>query len=149
MRVFICFLFLLSFGVSNAQDNEKDNYVSFNAIQEPPIYPGCQGKPDALKKCFTRAMQMHMAKNFNAELINNPAYNSVNKKMFILFVVDKEGNVKDIEVKRAPHERLVEESKRVISLLPKMTSARVNGKSVAMKYVLPFSMKSKTNQKKK
>ena len=139
----------MSCGVSNAQKNEQDNYVSFNVVQEPPIYPGCQGKPDALKKCFTRALQTHMAKNFNVELINNPVYNSVNKKMFILFVVDTKGIVKEIEVKRAPNERMVEESKRVINLLPKMTAARVNGKSVAMRYVLPFSMKSRTNQKKK
>ena len=140
--LFVCLIFTMS---SLAQ--EKEESVSFKQVQEVPVYPGCTGDNQALRKCFTRKLQIHFGKNFNPGLINNSAFNSVNKKFFILFSINKEGILEDVQVKRAPHERLEKESKRVMSLFPKVIPGKIKGKPVTVKYVFPFSMKDKTNRK--
>lgn len=145
MRSFFVLALLMLVIPLSAQ--EKEEPVSFKLVQEVPIYSGCTGDNQTLRKCFTRKLQMHFARNFNPGLINNSAYNSVNKKFFILFQINKEGVVEDVQVKRAPHERLEKESKRVMSLFPKVIPGKIEGKPVTIKYVFPFSMKDKTNRK--
>lgn len=140
--LFIITLLMTGIFVS-AQELEKEKAISFSNVQKAPVYPDCKGDNNALKKCFNRKFQMHFARNFNPGLINNRAFNSVNKKFFILFTINKEGLVDSIQVKRAPHKRLEEESKRVIRLLPKIIPGEVKGKPVSVKYTFPFSMRSK------
>jgi protein TonB len=136
--VFVIACLLGSF-VATAQTTDEP-VVSYRAIQEPPVYPGCQGDAEALKKCFTQKVQMHLVRNFDTSLINNPAYNSVGTKLFILFTIGKEGTVKDVKVSRAPHPKLEQESIRVMQLLPQVTPGKVQGNPTAVKFVLPFKM---------
>ncbi|MGC1472070.1 MAG: energy transducer TonB [Psychroserpens sp.] len=53
------------------------------------------------------------------------------------FIIDKNGNVKDIKV-RAPHKWFEKETKRVISLLPQFTPAKNKGQSAEVVYNLPI-----------
>ena len=149
MRSFFALVLMMILVPLSAQEKEVDESVSFKLVQEVPVYPGCIGDNQALKKCFTRKLQMHFARNFNPGLINNSAFNSVNKKFFILFNINKEGVVEKVQVKRAPHERLEKESKRVMSLFPKVIPGKIKGKPVTVKYVFPFTMKDKTTNQKK
>lgn len=142
-RFLLVFACILVSNITSAQS--KTEPVSYRTIQNPPVYPGCTGDTEALKKCFTQSVQRHLAMNFDMNLLNNPKYNSENVKLFILFTIDQEGKAGDVKVSRAPHPKLEEESKRVIQLLPVMTPGKVEGKSVAVKYILPFKMNRKNN----
>jgi hypothetical protein len=61
------------------------------------------------------------------------------KRVFIAFKIDETGKV--IEVKaRAPHPKIKEEVLKVMSSLPKMIPGKHEGKKVAVKYSIPFTL---------
>ncbi|MDF1516387.1 MAG: energy transducer TonB, partial [Lutibacter sp.] len=62
------------------------------------------------------------------------------QKIFVIFKIDKNGNITDINA-RAPHKQLQDEAIRVVGLLPKMTPGMQRGKPVGVKYGLPIVFK--------
>ena len=111
--------------------------VPFNIIEDVPIYPGCKGSKEELKKCFSENVQQLINKKFNAELANELGLEPGRQRIAVQFKVDKNGNITDI-MARAPHKRLEAEAKRVVGLLPKMTPGKQRGRPVGVKYALPI-----------
>ena len=110
--------------------------ISFMSVSKAPIYPGCeQGDKD----CFSKMVQTHFSKNFNNDLPNTLGLDSGKKRVFIAFIIDDEGNVADIKA-RAPHIDIKNEVIRVMKTLPKMIPGENNGKKVAVKYAIPFTI---------
>ena len=62
-------------------------------------------------------------------------------KVFIEFVVQKDGTVKDVKVLKGPHESLNQETVRVMKMMNDWTPGKVRGKAVAQKIVLPVAFK--------
>lgn len=110
--------------------------VPFTIIEDVPVFPGCTGNKQELKDCFNTQMQKHFARKFDAELPNELGLSAGPKRMFMLFKIDKNGNIVDIRAK-APHPRLEKEAERIIKLLPKMKPGRQRGVPVGVKYTLP------------
>ena len=136
-------------------ENIKD--VPFKILEEVPVHPDCKtikGREE-IKKCFNMAMIKHVQKHFNAELSSciekRVLYNYKKKKdeevciglakgkkrIYILFKINQEGNVVDINV-NAPHPKLKEEGIRIAKLLPKMEPGRQEGVPVRVGYTLPI-----------
>ena len=110
--------------------------VPFMSVNKAPIYPGCeQGDKD----CFSKMVQTHFSKNFNNDLPNTLGLDSGKKRVFIAFIIDDEGNVADVKA-RAPHIDIKNEVIRVMNTLPKMIPGENNGKKVAVKYAIPFTI---------
>ena len=57
----------------------------------------------------------------------------------IAFKINKFGKISDIKVK-APHPKIKEEVIRVMKLLPKMKAGKQRGKTVGVKYNIPFTL---------
>jgi len=115
--------------------------VEFTSIDKAPVFPGCEGEGtlESLKDCFIQSITSHINKNFNTKLANEIGLEGV-QKIFAKFIVDKNGKIKEIQV-RAPHPQLEVEVERVLSLLPILTPAEKDGKTVSLKYVLPIVFK--------
>lgn len=115
--------------------------VEFTSIDKAPVFPGCEGEGtlESLKDCFIKNITNHINKNFNTKLANEIGLEGV-QKIFTKFIVDKNGEIKEIQV-RAPHPQLEVEVERVLSLLPILTPAEKDGKTVSLKYVLPIVFK--------
>ena len=111
--------------------------VPFTIIEDVPVFPGCKGNKQELKNCFNKKMQKHFVKKFDSDLPNELGLAPGNKRVIMLFKIDKNGNVVDVRAK-APHPRLTKEAIRIINLLPKMTPGRQRGKPVGVKYTLPM-----------
>lgn len=111
--------------------------VPFTIIEDVPVFPGCKGNKDALKKCFNKSMQKHFARKFNADLPNDLGLSPGKKRIIMLFKIDKNGDIVDIRA-RAPHPKLQKEAIRIVKLLPKMTPGKQRGKPVGVKYTLPM-----------
>lgn len=111
--------------------------VPFTIIEDVPVFPGCKGNKQALKKCFNKKMQKHFAKKFDSDLPNELGLSPGKKRLIMLFKIDRTGNIVDIRAK-APHPRLQKEAIRIIKLLPKMTPGKQRGKAVGVKYTLPM-----------
>lgn len=110
--------------------------VPFMSVNKAPIYPGCeQGDKD----CFSKMVQTHFSKNFDNAISNNLGLDSGKKRVFIAFIIDDEGNVVDVKA-RAPHIDIKNEVIRVMNTLPKMIPGENNGKKVAVKYAIPFTI---------
>ncbi len=122
--------------------------VSFMIIENAPVYPGCTGSRTELKNCFSRSVQRHFANNFNSNLPNQLGLSAGRKRVFIGFKIDKTGNVVNI-IARAPHPKIKEEVIRVMSLMPQMKPGTQRGKSIGVKYSIPFTLIVEGEVKKK
>ncbi|SDS13457.1 hypothetical protein SAMN05216503_2080 [Polaribacter sp. KT25b] len=109
--------------------------------QKIPIFPGCENSESfqAAKKCFSKGVQMHFAKKFNADLPKQLGLSKGRKRVFIAFKIDKNGDVIDIKV-RAPHIKIEEEVKRVMLQMPQIKPGFQSGKAVNIKYSIPFTL---------
>ena len=115
--------------------------VPFVIIEEVPIFPGCSGTRQELRKCFSNEISKFVLKEFNADLATDLGMTSGSiQKIFVTFKIDKNGNVVNI-MARAPHKKLQVEAIRVIELLPKMSPGKQRGKPVGVKYGLPIVFK--------
>ena len=108
-------------------------------IEDVPTYPGCSGNNQERKDCFSRMVQKHFGKKFNADLPNELGLSPGKKRVFIGFKIDKNGNVVDIQT-RAPHPKIKDEVEKVMSQLPKMKPGKQRGKPVGVKYSIPFTL---------
>ena len=106
-----------------------------------PIFPGCENSENVFnaKKCFSRGVQMHFMKKFNADLPNKLGLSRGRKRVFIAFKINKFGKISDIKVK-APHPKIKEEVIAVMKKLPKVKPAVQSNKKVNIKYSIPFTL---------
>jgi len=114
--------------------------VPFAIIEDVPIYPGCKGSKAELRACLQEQITKHVNRKFNSELASDLGLSPGVKRIFVMFKIDKNGNITDV-MARAPHKRLQEEAIRVVNLLPKMTPGKQRGRPVGVKYSLPIAFK--------
>ncbi|WP_299522060.1 energy transducer TonB [uncultured Lutibacter sp.] len=124
--------------VEEEEDIMED--VPFAIIEDVPVFPGCKGSKAQLRECLQDEITKHVNRKFNSELASDLGLAPGVKRIFVMFKIDKTGNITDV-MARAPHKRLQEEAIRVINLLPKMTPGKQRGRPVGVKYSLPIAFK--------
>jgi hypothetical protein len=118
------------------KENKISGDVSFMTIETAPTFPGCDSGD---KDCFSRMVQKHFARNFDADLTNSLGLSAGKKRVFIGFKVDVNGDIVDIKA-RAPHVKIKEEVIRVMSSLPNIIAGENKGEKVVVSYNIPFSL---------
>ena len=102
-------------------------------LSQVPVFPGCEKLSETKKReCFQDKMNRHISKNFRYPEIAQKK--GVQGRVIIQFVVGKDGNVSGIKT-RGPDPILEKEAVRIISLLPKIKPAEIEGRKVRV----PFS----------
>jgi len=124
--------------VSMDEDIMED--VPFAIIEDVPVFPGCKGSKAELKECLQDKISKHVNSKFNADLASELGLTPGIKKIFVMFKIDKTGEITDIQA-RAPHKRLETEAIRVVQSLPKMIPGKQRGRAVGVKYSLPIAFK--------
>lgn len=122
------------------EEEEVMEDVPFAIIEDVPVYPGCKGSKAELRACLQEKITRHVNRKFNADLASDLGLSPGVKRIFVMFKIDKTGNITDV-MARAPHKRLQEEAIRVVNLLPKMTPGKQRGRPVGVKYSLPIAFK--------
>ncbi|UMB59855.1 energy transducer TonB [Lutibacter sp. A80] len=122
------------------EEEEVMEDVPFAIIEDVPVYPGCKGSKAELRNCLQEKITKHVNRKFNADLASDLGLAPGVKRIFVMFKIDKSGNITDV-MARAPHKRLQEEAIRVVNLLPKMTPGKQRGRPVGVKYSLPIAFK--------
>ncbi len=88
-------------------------------------------------------MNAHIKKYFSYP--ERAAENGSQGSVAVQFMIDKDGVVKDIQVRgrgiKQDAELLEQEAQRIISKLPKFTPGKQRGKAVRVKYGLPITFK--------
>ncbi|WP_405610006.1 energy transducer TonB [Polaribacter sp. Asnod1-A03] len=113
--------------------------VSFMIIEDVPVFPGCKGTKNELKACFSKMVQKHFSRKFDADLPNELGLSSGRKRVFIGFKIDKSGKIVDVNA-RAPHPKIKSEVIKVMKQLPTMKPGKQRGKPVGVKYSIPFTL---------
>ena len=64
-------------------------------------------------------------------------------RVIVAFIVEKDGSLADIHVRRSIHPSLDEEAVRVVSAMPNWIPGEEDGNPVRVKYVLPITFRLK------
>lgn len=121
----------------------EEVFVPFSVIEEPPIYPGCEGLPKSQRKdCFNKKIQEHIKNNFKYPEIALEM--GIQGRVYVSFIIDKNGNVGRIQ-KRGPDKNLEKEAERIISILPKMTPGKQRDNYVSVPYSIPINFVQRGN----
>jgi len=131
--------------ISQAKEEEiidkADDPISIKNVQNTPVFKGCEGLSEVEnRKCFERKIQQHVQRNFNSVIAQKVGLSSGKYKILTQFVIDKSGNITDIQI-RAPHMKLEKETDRVVNKIPQFQSGKQNNKEVKVKYTLPIIFK--------
>ncbi len=121
------------------EEEEVLKDIPFAIIEQAPIYPGCKGNKEELKKCLQDKINKHVLKHFRTEIAQDLSLTAGKKKVYVQFKIDKTGEIVDIRA-RGPHARLEKEAIRVVELLPKMTPGKQRTKPVRVSYTLPVTL---------
>jgi len=116
-------------------DNATD--VPFSAVDEVPIFPGCENAAD-YRACFQDKMIAHITANFKYP--TEAQEKGIQGKVNLMFIIDETGNIAGLRM-RGPDKTLEDEAERIISLLPKMTPGKQGGKAVRVPFSIPISFK--------
>ncbi len=84
----------------------------------------------------------------NLEYPSSASREGIQGKVYVRFIVDKNGRVKAPVILKSVHPLLDEEAKRVVNLMPLWKAGRKNGSAVNVYYTLPiqFALRTEINQ---
>jgi TonB family protein len=120
---------------------EHQGVTNFAVVERRPVFPGCEGatNEDSLYNCFQINIMRHVAKTFVYP--KKAQDKKIGGRIFVNFVIEKDGSVNEIEIARGVHPTLDAEAMRVVSELPKMIPATQRGEPVRISYTLPINAK--------
>lgn len=128
----------------NEQTTLSEGAIPFAVIEQPPVYPGCEGSTPE-KSCISREIASFVRENFReSTYINEQELSPGVVRIFVRFEISEDGTVKNINV-RAPNQALEDEARRVIQLLPRMTPGEQRGKKISVAYSLPITIRIPNN----
>jgi len=120
------------------EELDEDIPVPFSVIENAPVFPGCENESDK-KACFNTMILKHVKKTFRYPEIAQEM--GIQGKVYMNFVIQKDGSIGDIRVMRSPDKNLGEEALRIINKLPKMTPGKQRGKPVKVPFSIPITFK--------
>ena len=122
--------------------DDIDEETFFIDMENPPVYPGCEGKTgQALKDCMSHKIQKFVARHFNTEVAKTLGLKGEKVKIITMFTIGKDGKVTKVKA-RSKYKALEQEAKRVIAAIPAMQPGTQNGKPVDVVYTLPIIFKA-------
>jgi protein TonB len=112
----------------NVETEEEVEPISFAVVEEKPTFPG--GEAELLKFIAENTKYPEIAKE-----------NGIQGRVFVQFVIDKNGNVTNVTIARGVDPYLDAEAIRVVKMLPKWTPGKQRGKPVPVTFVVPINFK--------
>lgn len=127
MKKLFLIVFFMAFVSVNAysQSKEQDDAV-YSMVSEQPSFPG--GMQEMMK--------------FISENRKYPAEakaKDIHGKVIVAFVVERDGSLSDVKIRRGIGYGCDEEAIRLIKSMPKWTPGKQNGKAVRVSFMLPVT----------
>ena len=115
------------------QESDAQEAVKDTVAKTPEVMPQFPGGQDALVKF----LQTHI--KYPREAIKK----NLEGKVYVGFVVEKNGKLNQVEIRKGVNELLDQEAIRVVSSMPDWQPGFQKGKPVRVQFVLPISFKLK------
>lgn len=129
-------------GIEEVPEPEEyaEEEVLWDIVDRKPIFPGCEEleSEQERSKCFQEGLTKHIRKNFKQKQSMGMANQ---EKIYINFVIDRDGNVKDIKAIRGDKYNR-EGLKKAIEQLPKLVPAMYKGRYVNTAFSLPIVIRN-------
>lgn len=135
MVVGVCILSVVAFknveltqSDTSKEKSEKVRGKVYEQVEQMPEYPG--GEPEM--------------RQFLVNSVKYPAQaheKGIQGKVFVSFVVDKKGSVKDVKIARGADPLLDAEALRVVNSFPQWIPGKEKGKKVAVQYTVPINFR--------
>lgn len=136
-KIILLLLLVMPFLGFSQTDTSKKQIDSLEEVEETPVFvealPEYPGGNEAMYKFIGR----------NLKYPKKARKEGIEGKVFIRFVVDKEGNVTKAKVIRGIGFGCDEEALRVVNKMPKWKPGMQRGKPVSVAFTLPFNFKLK------
>jgi protein TonB len=128
LRIFATVLFLFSVFTFNvdAQNKVSEKSGVYRTVDEMPAYPG--GK-DALRNFISQ----------NVKYPDKAKKQGVQGKVFVSFVINKKGEVRNAKIERGVSPEIDKEAIRVIKSMPKWTPGKEKGKPAKVQFTVPIN----------
>ena len=128
-------------GLEVIVDPDPVEVFTFTQVESMPVFAGCE---DALTNderyaCMNSQLMAYVSSNF--EVTDRMIQFSCGEKLFVEFIIEKNGLVRNATIVRGEDELIAEEALRAVKSLPRFTPAKMNGKPVRMSYILPINVK--------
>ena len=112
-----------------AKDNMKpDKNGVYQVVDQMPEFPGGE-----------KAMMKYLADNIKYP--QKAKDNNIAGRVFVGFIVEKDGSISEVKVLRGIGGGCDEEAVRVIKAMPKWTPGKVKGEPVRVSYTIPLNFK--------
>ena len=122
------------------EEEFDDDPVPFAVIEDVPIYPGCENVAKSERRnCFQEQINKHVRNNFRYPEIAQEM--GIQGRVYMHFVIDKDGSITDIKIARSPDRNLGIEAERIIHKLPKMTPGKQRGRPVHVPFNIPITFR--------
>lgn len=109
-------------------EEEEVEPIAFAVVEEKPTFPG--GEAELLKFIAENTKYPEIAKE-----------NGIQGRVFIQFVIDKNGRVTNVTIAKGVDPYLDAEALRVVKSLPNWTPGKQRGKPVPVTFVVPINFK--------
>jgi len=148
-KILVIFILTLSFSIVKAQRLQKQDTTIYESYrlktdtelrfaEEPRIlldsFPEFKGGYEAYMRFIKRSMRYPI----------NARKNHLQGKVFLDFIIEKDGHLSNVRVVRRISDDLNSEALRVMSVSPKWKPAIYKKKPVRVKYFMPVSFKLTT-----
>ena len=118
--------------VENSEGQDCDSI--YNVAETMPQFPG---GPNALMKYLSE----------NTKYPESAKANKIEGRVFVSFVIEKDGSITNAEVMRGIDKECDAEAVRVVSSMPKWQAGTQNGEAVRCRFTVPFIFKLNENEK--
>ena len=117
---------IVQYKSQNSEDSvvQIDETAVYSIAEEMPEFPG-----------GATAMESFIKKNLRCP----DRTRSIRGKVFLSFIVEKDGSITNIEVLRSREKICSQEAIRVVKLMPKWKPGKIKGSPVRVKQVLPIT----------
>ncbi len=128
-------------GLEVIVDPDPIEVFTFTQVESMPVFAGCEEAltNDERYACMNSQLMAYVSSNF--EVTERMIQFSRGEKLFVEFIIEKNGQVRNATIVRGEDELIAEEALRVVKSLPRFTPAKMNGKPVRMSYILPINVK--------
>jgi TonB family protein len=122
----LLFLFIVANVTLSYSQNENINDTIYEKVDSMPEFP-------------TGQAEMYQFLSENIHYPNECIEKGIQGKVYMKFVVMKDGSIKNIEIIKSAHHLLDAESIRVVNSMPTWKPGTIQGTPVNVYYILPIS----------
>ena len=112
--------------IETEEEEEEEEAQVFFIVEDMPEFPGGEL---ALRKYIANAIKYPVIAQENG----------IQGKVYVTFVVDKDGGISDARIARGVDPSLDKEALRVVNALPKWKPGKQRGKPVRVSYTVPIN----------